>query len=162
MGLDPNKKGDPAFDDMDTDSELEGSDPEIPEEPEELIAARQKLAALKAAEGERQQAQPANVETKEREQTEAEGRDGEEDEDMERNEKENNTPNVKPDATPQEVISPKQKEIKLTQKTEEDDFDLMIKGQQVLEVVYKEESDDDEILQSHPLPFDELDFEAMD
>lgn len=46
MGLDPNKEGDPAFDELDTDSELE--DLLIPEEPPELRAARESLAAYSA------------------------------------------------------------------------------------------------------------------
>ena len=50
LGLDPNKKGDPFFDELDTDSELEDLD--IPEEPPELTSAREKLALFSARAGE--------------------------------------------------------------------------------------------------------------
>ncbi len=203
MGLDPNKKGDPAFDEMDSDSELDNSDVEIPEEPEELVAARQKLAAFSAREGEEEprelteerhrlaKAGAAIIDAawKKDEDTRAPAQQDAEEQaapapapapvaaerlkDYAGEEsraakapagKENSTPNR---PAPAPAVAPAA--------ANGDDFDLMIKGQQVVEVVYQggDSSDDGEDnggsgseveFSSHPLESHaiEIDFDAMD
>ena len=186
MGLDPNKKGDPAFDDMDTDSDLEASDVEIPEEPEELKAAREKLAAYSAREGEEEPPELTeerhklakagetieNVEWKKDEESE-ESKESvaqepevlkdyadEESVKFEREaealgEDQLGKENSAPSQLPSQIMQAKKEQVN------GDDFDLMIKGQQIVEVVYKE---DESELQSHPLQENlfEIDFDAMD
>ena len=162
MGLDPNKKGDPAFDDLSSDSDLE-SDIEIPEEPEELVRARQKLASYSAREGEEEPAElteerhrQAKLGTKiENVEWETLGDGGQ----RELKGAQDSTPN--PLASAASVGGGKY------QKEGAQDFDLMIKGQQVVNVIYdgSESSQDDLAFESHPLQdscFDDLDLDLMD
>jgi len=162
MGLDPNKKGDPAFDNLSSDSDLE-SDIEIPEEPEELVRARQKLASYSAREGEEEPAElteerhrQAKLGTKiENVEWETLGDGGQ----RELKGAQDSTPN--PLASAASVGGGKY------QKEGAQDFDLMIKGQQVVNIIYdgSESSQDDLAFESHPLQdscFDDLDLDLMD
>lgn len=208
---------------------MDASDVEIPEEPEELVAARKKLAAYSARENEEE---PPEL-TQQRHDLAKEGKPIEnvtwkKDEDDHsavapavepeeaKEEKENSAPNVvapppQPQKAPQKATKPeiaKPKEPPQQQQQQHDaskpklpprkkkneeelvqerpqwdrEVDMVIRGQQAMDVVYYEDGDDEEdeemesikelqrggrkgSVQSHPLTFGEdedVDFDEMD